>query len=197
MQKSNIMTTIAAVMALFAGAARAAPVLDQQALPFGGSVYEAFEWQQTVTAGVSGRLSGLTLYGAGTNVTVRVNAGDGFYSGPYAFSQAVTLAPGGAFIDTSAAGIDLSAGQRFVIDLVGGSGGNISTAATPYAGGHLFLNLGAPSDFTACCNTGLAFQTFMDAGSAAIPEPDAWALMILGFGGAGVLLRGRRGLAPA
>ena len=165
---------------------------------FGGSLYEGFEWQQTVTVGVAGKLSGLTLYGAGTNVTVRVNAGDGFYSGPYAFTQAVQLAAGGTFIDTSAAGIQLGAGQRFVIDLINGSGGNISTAAAPYGGGHLFLNLGAPSDFTACCGYSLAFQTFMDAGTAAVPEPGAWALMILGFGGAGTVLRRRRsGFAAA
>ncbi|MBU1374330.1 MAG: PEP-CTERM sorting domain-containing protein [Alphaproteobacteria bacterium] len=182
---------------LFAGAARAAPVLDQQALPLGGSFYEALEWQQTVTAGTTGRLSGITLYGAGTNVTVRVNAGDGFYSGPYAFSQAVQLASGGTFIDTSSADIQLAAGQRFVIDLINGFGGNISAAATPYPDGHLFLNFGAPSDVTACCNSGLAFQTFMD-GDTAVPEPGAWPLMILGFSGAGAALRRRRaGFAPA
>jgi hypothetical protein len=197
MQKSNILTTIAAMaVVLFAGAARAAPVLDQQALPFGGSFYEGFEWQQTVTAGSAGRLGGITLYGAGTNLTVRVNAGDGFYSGAYAFSQVVQLVTGGTFIDTSSADIQLAAGQRFVIDLINGSGGNISAAATPYAGGPFFLNFGAPTDYTACCNTGLAFQTFMEAGTA-VPEPASWALMLLGFGGAGALLRRRRADALA
>jgi len=199
MQKSNILVTIAAMAAvLFSSAAHAAPVLDQQALPFGGSLYEGLEWQQTVTAGVAGRLSGLTLYGAGTNVTLRVNAGDGFYSGPYAFTQAVQLASGGTFIDTSSANIQLAAGQRFVIDLINGSGGNIATALTPYADGPLYMNFGVPSDMTGCCGATLAFQTFMEPSSAAVPEPSAWALMIVGFGGAGAMLRRRRaGFASA
>ncbi|MEW5684670.1 MAG: PEPxxWA-CTERM sorting domain-containing protein [Pseudomonadota bacterium] len=200
MQKFNVMTIIAAVVMLVSGAARAAPVLDQQAAPFGGYLYEGLNWQQTVTAGVAGQLSGLTLYGAGTNVTVRVSPGQGFYAGPFAYSQNVQLASGGTFIDLSAAGIQLAAGDRFVIDLINGSGGNIARAAGPYAGGHLFAKFGVPVDYSACCESTLAFQTFMDAGSSgAVPEPGAWALMILGFGGAGAMLRGRRvgGLSPA
>ena len=196
MSNTKLSAALAVVILFCTGAARAAPVLDQQAAPFGGSLYEGFEWQQQVTSGLSGLLSGLTLYGAGTNVTVRVNAGDGFYSGPYAFSQTVQLASGGTFVDTSAANIQLAAGQRFVIDLINGGGGNISTAAAPYAGGHLYLNLGAPSDFTACCNMTLAFQTLVDA-PAAVPEPASWALMLVGFGGAGALLRRGRGAALA
>jgi len=35
------------------------------------------------------------------------------------------------------------------------------------------------------------------SGVAAVPEPTTWALMILGFGGAGAMLRRRRVLAPA
>ncbi|WP_293379098.1 PEPxxWA-CTERM sorting domain-containing protein [Phenylobacterium sp. SCN 70-31] len=34
-----------------------------------------------------------------------------------------------------------------------------------------------------------------DPVAAAVPEPGAWALMILGFGAAGAALRRRRGLA--
>jgi hypothetical protein len=195
MIKTILSTALVAAVFVYSGVARAAPVLDQQAAPFGGSLYEGFEWQQEVTAGVTGQLAGLTLYGAGTNVTVRVNPGSGFHSGPYAFSQAVQLASGGTYIDTSSANIQLTAGQQFVIDLFGGSGGNIFAAATPHPGGSLFLNLGVPSDFTACCNFGLAFRTFVEpagGGGGAVPEPDAWALMILGFGGAGAVLR-RRG----
>jgi hypothetical protein len=36
-----------------------------------------------------------------------------------------------------------------------------------------------------------------DVADAAVPEPGAWALMILGFGGVGSTLRRRRGLAAA
>lgn len=36
-------------------------------------------------------------------------------------------------------------------------------------------------------------QQAVDVAASAAPEPDAWALMIAGFGGAGVMLRRRRG----
>jgi hypothetical protein len=44
--------------------------------------------------------------------------------------------------------------------------------------------------------TGNDSLTF-DAPTGGVPEPSAWALMILGFGGAGAALRGRRQRAPA
>ena len=36
-----------------------------------------------------------------------------------------------------------------------------------------------------------------DVADAAVPEPATWAMMILGFGGTGAILRRRRGLMPA
>lgn len=44
-------------------------------------------------------------------------------------------------------------------------------------------------------NPGLSDIHF--SGSAAVPEPAAWGLMIVGFGGMGVMLRRRRALAAA
>lgn len=38
--------------------------------------------------------------------------------------------------------------------------------------------------------------TFMPSPTGVVPEPGAWALMILGFGGAGALLRRRRATVP-
>jgi len=201
MYSPKLLVAALAATTLACSAAQAAPVLDQNSAPFGGSLYEALEWQQQVTAGVAGQLSGITLYGGGTNVLVRLAQGDGFYSGPYAFSQAAVLAGGGTFIDTSAANIMLTAGQHFVIDLSQGFGGNISTAASPYPGGHLFLNFGVPSDYTNCCNISLAFQTFMevrapdpdaDPNPAAVPEPSVWAMMLMGFGALGAAMRRQR-----
>lgn len=185
--------------AVSVGAGAQAAVLDQSSAPFGGSFYEALNWQQAVTAGLDGQLTGITLYGNGTNVTVRVAEGDGFHSGPFAFSQFASLAMGGTFIDVSSANIFLNAGERFVIDLTGGYGGNISAAASTYGGGSLFLNFGVPFDYTACCNASLAFQTFMEPTSpgGGVPEPTTWALMLIGFGGLGATLRRRRTAALA
>lgn len=171
--------------------AQAAAVLDQINQPGRGVLNESVEWQQEVTAGVSGQLAGITLYGAATDLLVRIAQGDAFYSGAYAFSQTTSLAADGVFIDTSAANIMLTAGQHFVIDLSQGSGGNIFFLASPYAGGHFFLKDGTVTDFTGAYGYSLAFQTFMDSGGA-VPEPSTWALLLMGFGGLGAVLRRRR-----
>lgn len=202
MQNPKILVAVLAAFALSGAAAQAAGVLDQEALPFGGNLYEGLEWQQQVTAGLSGLLTGVTLYGNGTDLTVRIASGGAFNTGPYAFSGTAHLTPTGTFIDTSAAGIMLTAGNAFVIDTIGGSNGNINLAAAPYAGGHLFLNLGAPSDFTTCCGvSAMAFRTFVqapvDGGTGAVPEPASWALMLTGFGGLGATLRQRRRVLAA
>jgi hypothetical protein len=39
--------------------------------------------------------------------------------------------------------------------------------------------------------------TYTTGVTAGVPEPASWAMMILGFGAAGALLRRRRGLVPA
>jgi len=63
-------------------------------------------------------------------------------------------------------GVDLKLGQAQKLVLTGVSGGNAA-----YSG----------------------VITFMPAATAAVPEPAAWALMIVGFGSAGAVLRRARG----
>lgn len=63
-------------------------------------------------------------------------------------------------------GVELTLGEGQQLVLKGASGGNAS-----YSG----------------------VITFMPAAPGAVPEPGAWALMILGFGGAGAVLRRARG----
>jgi len=199
MLKSKFFIAALAAASLTCTGAQAAGVLDQDSAPGGGNLGEFLNWQQEVTSGMAGRLTGITLYGLGTTALVRVAEGSGFHTGPFAFSQTVTLASGGTFIDTSAANIMLDAGEQFVIDTSGGYGGNIHYALTPYSGGQFFLNLGVPSDYTACCRISLAFQTFIEApkGGGAVPEPASWAMLLLGFGALGGVLRRRRAFAAA
>lgn len=44
---------------------------------------------------------------------------------------------------------------------------------------------------------GSLFSASIPVGNGVIPEPATWAMMILGFGGVGALMRRRRSLAPA
>lgn len=184
-----------AAATLAASPALAAGVLDQDSAPLGGRFLESLNWQQEVTAGLSGQLMGLTLYGDGTSVDVGVSSGDAYQSGPFQFSGHATLSDAGVFVDTSAANILLTAGDRFVIDLRNGSGGNILEALHTYSGGDLWLNFGVAFDDTAQTGQSLAFQTFMGPAPAGAPEPATWAILLTGFAGLGAALRRRRALA--
>ncbi len=196
----KIVASLAAGMLALAAAsaAQAAGLLDQSN-PGGSAGLNGVghQWQQEVTAGVGGRLTGITLWGGGS-ARVRIAEGDAFNAGPFAFSQLVAFAPNnpaGLFIDTRAANIILSAGETFVIDLTEGTQG-YTGSITPYVAGDLWLAGGGwPTTFNFTERTGisLAFETYMGA----VPEPGAWALMILGFGLAGSGLRRKRGVAAA
>lgn len=191
---------VAGVLALASvSAAQAADGVLDQSNPGGSAGLNAVghQWQQEVTAGVGGRLNGIMLWGGGS-LRVRIAEGDAFNAGPFAFSQWVTFEPNGLaglFIDTRAANIVLSAGETFVIDLSEGTEA-YTGSVTPYAGGNLWLAGGGwPTtfNFTERFGTSLAFETYMGA----VPEPETWALMILGFGLAGAGLRRRRDTVSA
>ncbi len=194
----KIVASLAAGMLALAAAsaAQAAGLLDQSN-PGGSAGLNGVghRWQQEVTAGVGGRLTGIMLWGEGA-MRVRIAEGDAFSAGPFAFSQLVAFeanSPAGLFIDTRAANIILSAGETFVIDLTEGTEG-YTASITPYAGGDLWLAGGGwPTtfDFTERFGTSLAFETYMGA----VPEPGAWALMIVGLGLAGAGVRRKRSVA--
>ena len=72
----------------------------------------------------------------------------------------------------------------------GASGLNTFTFARPgLSNARLFLTGSAPIIPPPCSGLNCGSSVF---GSAAVPEPAAWALMILGFGGVGTMLRRRR-----
>ena len=82
-------------------------------------VSSADHWQQQIRAGVSGVLEGFTftldLTPAGAQLRVRIRVGSGWNVGPIAFETLVTKTTDGlieeVFVDTSSAGIALSAGE--------------------------------------------------------------------------------------
>jgi hypothetical protein len=161
-----------------------------------------FEFQQQVTAGLSGQLVGITLYDIqGETALVRIGIGDAF-TDSFVFSQTVTLNggssgsnPGSTFIDTSSADIMLTAGETFVIDESDGSlPASFDFATTSYSGGDLYSQHGAssPVDYDTVHGHGsLPFQTFMDA--TVTPEPSSFVLLLTGLSvGAGLLRRRKK-----
>jgi hypothetical protein len=55
-----------------------------------------------------------------------------------------------------------------------------------------FSLAGAQPGFGAVANSGLTSFVASGSGTFSVPEPGTWALMIMGFGGAGAMLRSRR-----
>jgi hypothetical protein len=194
------------VSTLAMGAAQAAGVLDQSNTGPAAGLNGTLEWEQQVTAGTSGVLTGITLFGGATSLLVRIATGDGPSVGPYQFSETTALdgAALGTFIDTSAANINLTSGEHFVIDVSQGSAEYVGTGHAYHGGDVFVISNGSPIDETAANGLDFAFQTFVGAGGETandgggqpigVPEPASWALMIAGFGLAGATLRVKRRL---
>jgi hypothetical protein len=183
-----------AAIAILATAAHAATVVDQENLPsVNWGLNDSFEWQQQVTAGISGLLAGIELFGSSPSDLVRIGLGDAFSTGPFAFSEQVSLNSSGFYIDTSQANIMLTAGEPFVVDVSDGSPkyqcclleASYSLTNPAYSGGDLYLNYyGDIVNYsTSYYHDDMAFITFMK--SSAVPEPSAWTMILLGFAGVG------------
>jgi len=153
------------------------PVLDQ----FNGAGASVFgvaptdNWQQGVTAGMSGTLSSISLYSYGgpTTFTVYINLGYPWQSDRNDFETQVTRPWGAQWftIDVSAANIQLTAGTHYVIGAQGES--MLYGSDYTYTGGRLWSELGANPPSVSSGD--LAFATYM----IPIPEPSAWALFLV------------------
>jgi hypothetical protein len=196
--------SILPMLVIAVAAARADIIVDQNnsAGVGSGSLNDSFEWQQQVTDGIGGVLAGVELFTLdGTDtVTVSIGLGSGFYMGPFAFTTTAAIGSDGTFIDTSAAGIDLTPGESFVIDVSDGPGCcNLAAVNSLYAGGDLFFNnnghiinvnaAGGPSSAYS-----LGFETFI--GSSSAPEPGTVALFGSGLASL-IWIRRRRNLTGA
>jgi hypothetical protein len=187
--KSAVWLTLLMFLALVVSA-HANSILDQDNQPDNVGLNDSLEWQQQVTVGLGGILSGITLYTqSGTDVdTVKIGVGPAFFTGQYSFETTVGIDSTGTFIDTSSANIFLNPGDFFVIDISGGPGCcNLAGSGTPYSGGHLYLNFGGVQDYTELFGYSLGFQTYMNT---EVPEPGTLAFMGTGaLGLAGMLRR--------
>jgi hypothetical protein len=155
----------------------ATPVLDQfndaQASVFG--VAPTDNWQQGVTAGISGTLSSISLYSYGgpTTFTVYINLGYPWQSDANDFETQVTRPWGAQWfsIDVSAANIQLTNGTHYVIGAEGES--MLYGSDYTYTRGRLWSRLG--SNPPSISSGDLAFATYM----IPIPEPSTAALFLL------------------
>lgn len=174
----------------FVVSAHANSILDQNNPPNNVGLNDQLEWQQQITVGLGGILSGITLYtqsGVDTDL-VRIGVGPAPFTGSWAFQTTVGIGSGGTFIDTSSANIALNPGDFFTIDVSGGPGCcNLFGSTTPYSGGDLFLDInGQFTDYTQLFGYSMAFQTFMNT---EVPEPGTLVFMGTGVLGVAGLLR--------
>jgi hypothetical protein len=179
---------VAAALSLLAGTqVFAAPIVDQQnnAPLYVGYCTGSCEWQQTVTAGLTGQLTGIMLYGSGTG-EVKIGLGSGFNSGPWAADILNAPIGGNQLIDLSAYNINLTAGQSFAIDTINITGGLSGTYTNPGLGA-LYLNMPQwgynQFNYSAYGNYALGYTTFVDTAAAAVPEPGTLALFGLALFG--------------
>lgn len=184
-RRKSAVWLIVLMFVAFVVSAHANSILDQDNPPNNVGLNDQLEWQQQVTVGIGGILSGITLYtqsGIDTD-TVRIGVGSAPFTGQWAFETTVGIGAGGTFIDTSSANIALNPGEFFVIDVSGGPGCcNLFGSTTPYSGGDLYLDIdGQFTDYTALFGYSLAFQSYMNT---EVPEPGT--LVFLGTGVLGV-----------
>ncbi len=149
---------------------------------------------QSFTAGLSGIDFATFSIATGAPSTFRVDvrAGAGLSGAILGSSSLVTLdnwnfsAIEFSFADL----ISLTVGSQYTLNVVRVGGGTFfirQSTANPYAGGNLFASIGSGTPFA---NFDLVFAEGVHV--AAVPEPAAWAMMVVGLSIVGGAMRRRQ-----
>jgi len=177
---------IGGVMLSLSGVAVATPILDQvnddsSAVAFNGN--QILTWQQEVIVGTDGVLSQIDLnFRASGAANIALNIGSGWQSDLHDYAITFDALNGWNSIDVSNAGLNLSAGDSFMIVLEGAP--NFTGSNTSAYDGSLYLRGDAYRD-----TYDINFRTYMSASE--VPEPAAISLMLLGLMGFGLRKRAK------
>ncbi len=186
----------ATMAALLATPALAANVLDQNQAD--GAVNMANFYQGDLAQSFATALNNVS--GGGVYLVSPAEAGFtvnfGLWSALPSAAGAVQIASGagvysgsGQWVDAFWTPVAVTAGQTYYLTFSAGSNAVAGSTANPYAAGQVYANNG----YSAFPNYDYAFRTYSssDFGSA-VPEPATWAMMIIGFGAVGSMVRTSR-----
>lgn len=220
---NRIWSAATAAAALLASAALTAPAgaaisIDTTSAPHGefgcfgtnSSMCGANFGQSFTTAIGANALSSLTFYmnmeqGASLAVQLKVFAWNGSdTTGSALYTSGVRTISG-----TTATAMDftpnvtLGVGQQYIAFLTSVGLGNTNAQyagmqvaqGDAYSGGSFYFQFSDANHNWINVYQDTAFKMTLDAGVAAVPEPSSWALMIVGFGLVGGVLRRRRTVA--
>jgi hypothetical protein len=182
-------------LAAAAGGASAATYVDPWTVAPGGGISVVFGDNGLDVPGAE------TIVGE-TATTHSYDAGSGVFTDTFSFQLPTgvvgfTLSSIG-FATNSSLNVSSFTFNGAVINVTNtpdGTGGNVVQAAS----GPLPVALGGPQVLTVFGTGGpdAVFSGVATFEALAVPEPGAWALMILGFGGTGAMMRRRRALVAA
>lgn len=156
-------------------------------------------------------ISSLTLDGGptlsfGTPVNIRtIGSGWATWSGGYTGQVLFTNGMNSVSIDIAPTTTDFGffaepdSFSNYLIQLTLTGGGSVQQLVSGDSGAKFFgWNGGGVSSITiSTTDSDFAFGNFYYAGTSAVPEPAAWALMILGFGAVGAAVRRRNSVKVA
>jgi hypothetical protein len=169
----------------FTRPARAVLVVDQSQVQANNSYssLSRFTFQQSVTAGMSGKLAGFALVSNQVGAaSVYINVGPAWqFDAPNWSGTMTSTGPGFDFVDVSAANIMLNSGDQFVIgfngaNVLGVQGVFLPQPSDAYVGGGVYTHDSVPNTIagpflvigSTVYNTDLTFLTYIDV--AAVPE---------------------------